>query len=146
VPALSAAEGAGVDGRLLSYVIPSDSEESGEASVVKECFGYILTNRSGILYAGITNNLVRRVAQHQSKEIDGFTKRYNVTQLVYYESTNDVRVALEREKQVKAWTRAKRVALIESMNPSWKDLAEEWLHPAPPDSSRSSSLTEPGTA
>ncbi len=78
---------------------------------------YILASHSGVLYTGVTNDLQRRVAEHKSKAIPGFTKRYNVTKLVYFEHTWHIDAAIAREKQIKAWTRAKRLALIESMNP-----------------------------
>jgi putative endonuclease len=69
---------------------------------------------------------VRRVFEHRSKQIPGFTQKYNVTQLVYYEATPDVRSAIEREKQIKGWLRSKKIALIESVNPGWRDLSEDW--------------------
>ena len=86
---------------------------------------YMLTNVSGnVLYTGCTNNLKRRLYEHQNKLADGFTKIYNVNKLVYYEITNDVSSAIAREKQIKGWTRARKNALIESKNPDWRDLAE----------------------
>lgn len=88
---------------------------------------YILTNRSRTLYTGVTGNLVRRLHQHRAKLVEGFTKRYNITRLAYYESTSDVRVALEREKQLKRWSRQKKIQLIESLNPEWADLAAPWF-------------------
>jgi putative endonuclease len=91
---------------------------------VKQYVVYIMTNRSGTLYTGVTSDLAHRVAQHRTGETGGFTSRYRIDRLVYYERTSDVRVALGREKQINAWTRAKRVALINSMNPKWIDLAE----------------------
>ncbi len=91
----------------------------------KEYFVYILASKSRVLYVGVTNNLYRRVDQHQQKQVEGFSSRYNVTRLVYYESTNDVRAALDREKQIKSWRRSKKVTLIEAMNPAWKDLSED---------------------
>jgi putative endonuclease len=87
-------------------------------------------------YTGMTNDLERRVYQHRHKLIDGFTSRYNITHLVYYEMTSDVHAAIAREKQVKDWSRAKKIALVESMNADWRDLADRWFAPpAPPDSS-----------
>jgi putative endonuclease len=83
-----------------------------------------MTNKSGTLYIGVTNNLERRVYEHKNHLIKGFTKKYHITKLVYYEETNDVNVVLVREKQVKSWLRKKKIALIESVNPSWKDLSE----------------------
>jgi putative endonuclease len=88
---------------------------------------YIVASASGVLYTGITNNLQSRVGQHRLKLVPGFTQKYNVTKLVYFELFADVRVAIVREKEVKAWRRAKRVALIESMNPRWADLASDWF-------------------
>ncbi len=85
---------------------------------------YIMTNNSGTLYVGVTNNLERRVAEHKQGDIPGFTRRYKATRLVYYETTSDVRSAIEREKQIKGWLRRKKIVLIASMNPYWKDLSE----------------------
>ena len=85
---------------------------------------YILSNQyNNVLYIGVTNNLLRRVYEHKTGMIDGFTKKYNVHKLVYYESVHDVKDAIAREKQLKHWVRAKKVALIEQMNPEWKDLS-----------------------
>jgi putative endonuclease len=92
-------------------------------------FVYIVTNPSRTLYTGITNSLRRRVREHKERRADGFTAKYNIGRLVYFESFGDVRNAIEREKQMKAWTRAKRVALIESLNPKWDDLSREWDQP-----------------
>lgn len=92
----------------------------------KEYYVYIMTNRSRTLYTGITNNLERRVYEHKNKILPGFTSRYNITRLVYYEAGDDVSVAIAREKQIKGWLRAKKIALIESMNPEWRDLSEDW--------------------
>ena len=84
---------------------------------------YILTTQNNrVLYIGVTNNLKRRINEHKSKLIDGFTKKYNVNKLVYYEKMNDVSVAIKREKQLKGWKRSKKDALVNSMNPEWKDL------------------------
>jgi putative endonuclease len=84
---------------------------------------YILSSRSRTLYTGMTNDLERRVYQHKHGLVSGFTSKYRIDRLVYYESFRDVRDAIAREKQIKAWTRAKRIAL-ESQNPAWADLAE----------------------
>jgi putative endonuclease len=86
-----------------------------------------MTNRSKTLYAGVTNDLLRRIYEHKNKMVEGFTKKYNITKLVYYEDTNDVEEAIAREKQIKGWLRKKKIALIESINPEWKDLSEEWF-------------------
>jgi len=70
---------------------------------------------------------MRRVYEHKNKMIEGFTKKYNITKLVYYEETNDIQAAISREKQIKGWLRGKKIALIESVNPKWKDLSEGWF-------------------
>jgi len=88
---------------------------------------YIMCSRSRNLYTGVTNNLAKRAYQHREGLIPGFTRRYHISRLVYFQTFREIRAAIEREKQIKAWTRAKRVALIESMNPTWADLAEEWF-------------------
>jgi putative endonuclease len=90
---------------------------------------YILASGNRTLYTGMTNDLRRRVTDHKHGRIGGFTKKYKVTRLVYHELYADVRVAIAREKQVKAWTRAKRLALIKSQNPSWRDLSDDWPTP-----------------
>jgi putative endonuclease len=88
---------------------------------------YIMTNNyNTVLYTGITNNLERRVHEHKNKLIPGFTAKYNVTRLVYYEEGTDVNRAIAREKQIKGWLRKKKIALIESLNPEWIDLSEDW--------------------
>ncbi|MFP8489655.1 GIY-YIG nuclease family protein [Gracilimonas sp. Q87] len=93
----------------------------------KTYYIYLLSNTSKMLYTGMTNNLMRRVYQHKQKEIDGFTKKYNLHKLVYYEMTDDVGYAIKREKQIKGWSRKKKNALIESMNPKWEDFAKDWF-------------------
>jgi putative endonuclease len=93
---------------------------------MRDYFVYIMSNTSRTLYIGMTNNLERRVWQHKEKLQDGFTKRYNLTMLVYVETFPDPRSAIEREKQLKKWTRAKKDALIASLNPDWLDLSAEW--------------------
>ena len=95
----------------------------------KRCFVYIMTNPSKTLYTGMTNSIRRRVREHKLRLTPGFAAKYNITRLVYCETFEDVRNAIEREKQVKAWTRVKRVALIESTNPKWDDLSREWDQP-----------------
>jgi len=87
-------------------------------------FVYIMTNRSGTLYTGVTNNLERRIYEHKHHLVNGFTKKYKIEKLVYYEETNDINAAISREKQIKGWLRKKKIALIESINPGWKDLSE----------------------
>ena len=91
-----------------------------------EYYVYILTNSSRTLYIGVTNDLVRRVYQHRQKLVEGFTKKYNVSWLVYYEQTLDVKAALLRERQIKACRRSKKVGLVDVMNPEWRDLSAGW--------------------
>jgi putative endonuclease len=96
---------------------------------VAEYYVYIMASRSGVLYAGVTRDLQRRVLMHKRKMTPGFTARYNVTRLVHFEQTNDVHAALAREKQIKSWRRSKKTALIEHEKPTWRDLAEVWDQP-----------------
>jgi putative endonuclease len=85
-----------------------------------------MTNNSRTLYTGVTDDLLRRVYEHRNKLIEGFTQKYNITKLVYYEITSDVQAAIQREKQIKGWLRKKKIALIEAENPEWEDLSERW--------------------
>ena len=88
---------------------------------------YILTNKyNTVVYTGVTNNLERRLYEHRNHLVDGFTKRYNLNKLVYFETTSDVDLAIEREKQIKGWKRDRKNALIESVNPQWNDLSADW--------------------
>ncbi|HVO63991.1 MAG TPA: GIY-YIG nuclease family protein [Terriglobales bacterium] len=89
-------------------------------------FVYILASRSHNFYIGVTNSLRRRVFQHKNHSFEGFTERYNIDRLVYYAVYGDIRNAIAREKQLKGWNRAKKIALIEGMNPTWQDLSEGW--------------------
>ena len=91
----------------------------------KVYFVYIMSNSSKMLYTGITNDVETRAFQHKSKRIPGFTQRYNLHKLVYFERFSNVLEAIGREKQIKGWSRFKKVALIESVNPKWLDLAED---------------------
>ena len=89
---------------------------------------YILTNtRNGTLYTGVTSNLSHRIYQHKNHLIDGFTKKYNITKLVWYELADDMCSAITREKQIKAGSRKKKLELIQKMNPYWEDLYKEIL-------------------
>ncbi len=91
----------------------------------KRGYVYILTNRwNRVLYTGVTSGLIKRVYEHKNKLADGFTQKYNVNKLVYYEIFGDIMSAIEREKQIKGWVRKKKIALIEKENPEWKDLYE----------------------
>ena len=92
----------------------------------RQFYVYILTNRTGTLYVGVTNDLERRMYEHKSKSVPGFTSKYNLTRLAYYEQTSSNAAAITREKQIKGWLRKKKVALIESSNPQWRDLSQDW--------------------
>lgn len=88
---------------------------------------YIMTNLlDTVLYIGVTNNLARRIEEHRQKKFGGFTAKYNVTKLVYFEETSDIMTAIEREKIFKGWRRSKKDDLIRQMNPEWKDLSLDW--------------------
>ena len=93
---------------------------------MNQYYVYIMTNKSGTLYTGVTNDLGRRVYEHKNGLFPGFTRKYKIHRLVYFEPTSDVEAAIAREKQIKSWRRAKKVALIRSLNPEWKDLSAEW--------------------
>ncbi|MBR3803673.1 MAG: GIY-YIG nuclease family protein [Clostridia bacterium] len=87
----------------------------------------MLTNcNNKVLYTGVTNNLERRVYEHKNGTVEGFTKRYNVHKLVWFDCTSDIYSAIGKEKQIKGWTRAKKNALIKEMNPTWRDLSDDW--------------------
>lgn len=93
---------------------------------MKDYYVYMISNKSKTLYVGMTNNIIRRMYEHKNKLIDGFTKRYKITKLVYFETTPDVNSAIKREKQLKNWHRQWKINLIESMNPGWQDLSLNW--------------------
>lgn len=97
---------------------------------MKQYYVYMMSSKTRTLYVGVTNNLQRRVYEHKQKLIPGFTSTYNLTWLVYYAETNDIREAIAREKQIKGWSRAKKVMPIEEMNPEWEDLAATWYSTA----------------
>ncbi len=92
--------------------------------LTRNYYVYIVASQTRTIYIGLTNNLVRRIFQHKEKVVEGFTRKYNCTRLVYFEHFNDVRAAIAREKQIKDWIRKKKVALVESMNPQWEDLTD----------------------
>ena len=95
--------------------------------MVRAYWVYIMARRSRVLYTGVTNDLGRRVKEHKQSLIAGFTQRHRITRLVYFEAYTEIRDAIAREKQIKAWTRARRISLVERRNPSWEDLAEHWF-------------------
>ena len=95
--------------------------------MMKEYYVYFLTNwNDKVMYIGVTGDLRRRLYEHQNELADGFTKQYHVHKLVYYEQTTDVHAALEREKQLKKWNRAKKNRLVETVNPEWNDISADW--------------------
>ena len=93
---------------------------------MNEYFVYIMTNASRTLYTGMTNDLERRVSEHKSKSISGFTRKYNITMLVWFDTFTDVNEAIEAEKRIKGWNRSKKLKLVEEANPQWLDLSEGW--------------------
>ena len=95
--------------------------------LTKTYYVYIMTNNSKTLYTGVTNNLERRVFEHKHGSVKGFTKKYNIDRLVYYDFCPDINEAIKREKQIKGWLRNRKIELIERDNPEWKDLSEGWF-------------------
>jgi putative endonuclease len=96
-------------------------------TLMTEYYVYIMSNRSSTLYIGVTNDLMKRVHEHKAKFVEGFTKRYSIDRLVYYESGENIESAIAREKQLKGWRRDRKIALIESVNPKWNGLSMEWM-------------------
>ncbi|MFC1566293.1 GIY-YIG nuclease family protein [bacterium] len=93
----------------------------------KNYYVYIITNWTNmVMYIGVTNNLERRMYEHKNKLVNGFSEKYNINKLVYYEETSDVISAIEREKEIKKWRREKKNKLVIKLNPLWQDLSEEW--------------------
>ena len=92
-------------------------------------FVYIMASKSGVLYIGVTNDLQRRALEHKQGLIEGFTKKYRCKKLVYYKETDDISAAIEREKQLKRWRREKKINLIKTINPSFRDLYDELFGP-----------------
>ncbi len=90
---------------------------------------YIMTNRSGTLYTGVTNDLARRVYEHRHHLVPGFTARYRIDRLLHAESFPEIRDAIAREKQINGWTRARKLALVAESKPDFRDLGEEWFDP-----------------
>ncbi len=94
----------------------------------KSYYVYMLTNYTNrVIYTGVTNDLARRMHEHKNKLIDGFTKKYNCTKLVWFVQTESIDSAIAEEKRIKAGSRTKKINRIESINPGWKDLSEDWL-------------------
>ena len=91
----------------------------------------LASKRNGTLYTGVTNDLERRIVEHKTKLLPGFTKKYEVTKLVYCEEIPSTTSAIAREKQIKKWNRKWKLRLIEERNPEWKDLSEEWMETSP---------------
>jgi len=96
---------------------------------MKQSFVYIISNRkNGTIYTGVTSDLNKRIFQHKNKLIDGFSKKYGLDKLVFFEEYADIYNAIVREKEIKGWLRIKKIELIESINPNWNDLAESWFN------------------
>ena len=92
----------------------------------KSYYVYLMTNwNNKVVYVGVTSDLMRRVYEHKNKLIKGFTEKYNINKLIYFEETQDIYTALNREKEIKRWRRGKKNQLVEQANPQWKDLSEE---------------------
>jgi putative endonuclease len=104
-----------------------DLNSSGGALNSKLFYVYIVTNwNNKVMYIGMTNDLYRRIYEHKNKMIEGFTSKYNISKLVYFESTEDVLSAIGREKEIKKWRRAKKDQLVIGQNPAWEDLSLQW--------------------
>lgn len=110
----------------MSPVIPNECEKSYMSEVGKY-YVYLITNwNNKVMYVGVTNNLERRLYEHKNKLIKGFTEKYNLDKLVYFEETQDVNAAIEREKEIKKWRREKKNQLVNLINPKWDDLSSGW--------------------
>ena len=99
--------------------------------MTRQYYVYIMTNRSRTLYVGVTNDLERRVYEHKSESVEGFTKRYRMNRLIYFDVTSNVEGAITREKVIKGWRRSKKIDLMEQTNPGWKDLSDGWYEAGP---------------
>ena len=95
---------------------------------MKTFYTYIMASKSGTLYIGMTNNIKRRVHQHKNHQTPGFTGKYNIENLLYVETFSDAMSAIKREKQLKSWSRKKKINLIDTKNPTWLDLAKNWYN------------------
>ena len=117
---------AGTTKSICHSVLDTESLQGTQNFLMNNYYVYILTNRPyGTLYTGVTSNLVKRVYQHRTKATKGFSFKYNVNKLAYFESHNEIQEALKREKQIKSWRRQWKVELILRKNPLWKDLYGE---------------------
>jgi putative endonuclease len=105
-------------------------------------FTYIVASRSRTLYIGVTGDLLKRVSRHKWREHDGFTERYNCDRLLWFERHGEISKAIAREKQLKGWSRTKKIALIERTNPAWVDLSRDWYDVEPADLKRASDRME----
>jgi putative endonuclease len=114
----------GKGGRLGCH--PERSEGSARMRP-SAMYVYILSSRTRRLYVGVTSDLIRRVWQHRDGTIRGFTRKYSVNRLVYFEPSDQPMLAIRREKEIKTWARVKKLALVESMNPGWVDYSEHWF-------------------
>ena len=121
----------------LLLVIPSEPERQRRRrginakrfcphAAMKNYWVYIMSGRTRTLYVGVTNDIERRTYEHRNKSVPGFTSKYGLDRLVYFEEHADIRDAIEREKQIKSWRREKKVALIKSLNPRWRDVSLDW--------------------
>ena len=97
-----------------------------KSAAMKSYRVYIMSGRTRTFYVGVTNDIERRNYEHKNKSVPGFTSKYGLNRLVYFEEHADIRTAIEREKQIKSWRREKKIALIESLNPKWRDLSLDW--------------------
>ncbi len=96
-------------------------------------FVYIMSNVSGTLYTGVTNDIERRVFEHKNHVVPGFTAKYRIGRLLYFEEYDSAAYAIAREKEIKGWRRSRKIALIESMNKQWRDLAADWFANSEPE-------------
>jgi putative endonuclease len=121
----------------------NDGFEKSSTSHMRQFYVYILASRTRVLYVGMTNDLDRRAWEHKEKLIPGFTAKYNVNLLVYHDVFPTAQQAIEAEKRIKGWTRAKKIALIQSHNPKWRDLSQDF-EPAPSRCAERSEASSPG--
>ncbi len=110
---------------MLFLIARGGVSDEREIAFMKTYHVYIMASASRVLYVGVTNDLLRRVREHQQKLVQGFSSRYRVSELVYFEPFGQIGAAIAREKQIKGWLRARKIALIEGFNPRWKDLSAD---------------------